>query len=95
MFVNFECPPSKYMHFTILNYSTAIYNYGLFIFKSRSKVKVNDFGIHVYCLKVFSRCICSRVSLFSLLLYIAAPPTFYQISMNNGLFQKTKVEFHD
>ena len=49
----------------------------------------------LYCLKVFSRCICSRVSLFSLLSYIAAPPTFYQISMNNGLFQKTKVEFHD
>ena len=49
----------------------------------------------VYCLKVFSRCICSRVSLVSLLLYIAAPPTFYQIFMINGLFQKTKVEFHD
>ena len=49
---------------------------------------------HIYCLKVFSRCICSRVSLVSLLLYIAAPPTFYQIFMNNGLFQKTKVEFH-
>ena len=49
----------------------------------------------LYCLKVFSRCICSRVSLISLLLYIAAPPTFYQIFMNNGLFQKTKVEFPD
>ena len=49
---------------------------------------------NLYCLKVFSRCICSRVSLVSLLLYIAAPPTFYQIFMNNGLFQKTKVEFH-
>ena len=48
-----------------------------------------------HCLKGFSRCICSRVSLVSLLLYIAAPPTFYQIFMNNGLFQKTKVEFHD
>ena len=31
----------------------------------------------------------------ALLLYIVAPPTFYQIFMNNGLFQKTKVEFHD
>ena len=49
----------------------------------------------IYCLKVLSHCICSRVSLVSLLLYIAAPPTFYQIFMNNGLFQKTKVEFHD
>ena len=48
----------------------------------------------IYCLKVFSRCICSRFSLVSLLLYIAAPPPFYQIFMNYGLFQKTKVEFH-
>ena len=50
---------------------------------------------HIYCLKVFSRCICSGVSVVSLLLYIAAPPTFYQIFMNNGLLQKTKVGFHD
>ena len=48
---------------------------------------------YLYYLQVLSRCICSRVSLVSLLLYIAAPPTFYQIFMNNGLLQKTKVEF--
>ena len=66
------------------------------LFYSVLKVKIKWSPIKdLYCLKVLSRCICSRVSLVSLLLYIAAPPTFYQIFMNNGLFQKTKVEFHD
>ena len=50
--------------------------------------------IHVYCLKVFSRCICSRVSLFSVIVYCSAT-YFLSNFKNNGLFQKTKVEFHD